>query len=154
MTRMARLPLDSPVALQGTERGIWIADRDSRSLVCFAAADAKQLRKISLAEAPVAMAAAEGFIVAGLASGNVVAFDPETRAEFWRRSLGTGAMQLKSGPNCIWAAERDGGVLVSFDRSGAGSRVQAAHVRAFAALPEGVAWLSRDGVLAAHNVLE
>src|SRR5437660_1534149 len=106
MTKTVRLPLAGPVALQGTPRGIWIADRDSRSLVCFAAADAKQLRQISLAEAPVAMAAAEGFVAAGLASGNVVAFDAETGAEIWRRSLGTGAIQLKSGPNCVWAAER------------------------------------------------
>ena len=154
MTKTVRLSLASPVALQGTERGIWIADRDSRSLVCFAAADGKQVRQISLAESPVALAAAEGFIAAGLASGAVVAFDAETGAELWKRTVGPGAVQLKGGPDRIWAAEREGGVLVSFDRAGAGSRVQAAHVQAFAALPGGVVWLSRDGVLAAHNVLE
>jgi hypothetical protein len=152
MTKTVRLPLASPVAMQGTERSIWVADRDSRSLVSFAAADATQLRKISLGEAPVAMACAKDFVAAGLASGSVVGFDAETGAEIWRRSLA--AMQLRSGPDCIWAAERDRDELVSFDRSGASTRVRAENVQAFAALPTGVMWLSRDGVLAGHNVLE
>jgi hypothetical protein len=152
MTKTTRLPLASPVAMQGTARGIWVADRDSRSLVSFAAADATQVRTISLAEAPVAMAAAEGFVATALASGNVVAFETATGTEVWRRSLG--ATQLKSGTNHIWVVVHDGDALVSFDRSGAGSRVRAENVREFAALPDGVVWLSDDGVLIAHNVLE
>jgi hypothetical protein len=100
----------------------------------------------------VAVACAKDFVAVGLGSGTVVALDPETGAEIWRRSLG--AMRLKSGPDCIWASERDKDELVSFDRSGASTRVRAENVRDFAALPTGVVWLSRDGVLAAHNVLE
>src|SRR5215467_2583347 len=151
MTKTVRLPLSNPVAIQGTEQGFWLADRASRLLVCFAAMDAKPQRNIVLPEAPVAVAAADHFIAAGLESGEVVAFDAGSGEQVWRRSVGLGPIQLTGGRDQIWAAERNGDVILSFDRTGAGSRVEAAHVQTLTALPDGVSWISSDGVLAVQN---
>jgi outer membrane protein assembly factor BamB len=149
MSKMLRLAVASPVAMQGTERGIWIADADSHSLVCLTAAEGKQVAEISLEGAPVSMATAGGMVAAGLASGTVVAFDGESGAELWRRPGPAGA-RLKGEGNYIWAGAGDS--LAWFDRSGAGGRTAASGMRAFAPGADGVFWLSRDGVLSAYSV--
>lgn len=151
MTKTLRLSLTSPVAMQGTERGIWIADRDSHSLVCFTAAEGKQVAQISIEGSPVALAAAEGFIAAGLDSGLVIAFDGETRAELWRRPAPPGA-QLKGAAEYICAGAGD--ALAWFDRTGEGGRIVAGGMHAFTPGTDSVYWLSGDGVLSAYSVSE
>jgi hypothetical protein len=151
MTKTLRLSLASPVAMQGTERGIWIADRDSHSLVCLTADEGKQVAQVLMDGPPVAMAAAEGMVAAGLASGLVIAFDDVTGAELWRRPAPPGA-QLKGNAKHIWAGA--GGALAWFDRTGSGGRIVASGMRAFAPGSEGVFCLSSDGVLSAYSVAD
>ena len=52
MTKTLRLPLATPVTMHGTERGIWVADRESNTLTCFDARDGHQVEQVPLSEAP------------------------------------------------------------------------------------------------------
>lgn len=154
MTNTVRLPLSSPVALHGGAKGIWVADRESRSIVCFEPASAKRLTTITVAEPPVALAAADGFVAAALASSVIAAFDEMTGAELWRRAAGSPDVEMKSGSRHVWAAERKGAAVLSFDRSGEVGRVPCDGLLSFSPREDDVFWLSREGVLVAYDATD
>jgi hypothetical protein len=144
-----QLPLSSPAALAGVDRGVWVADHDSRSLVCFDALEGKRLGQIALDAAPTAIAAAGGFLAAALVSGVIAAFDSASGVALWRNTLGSADIMLRSSGGQVWAAERDGALLLCMERSGPVSRVSCEGLRLFAPSVNEVYWLSREGVLAA-----
>jgi len=133
--------------MQGTELGIWVADRDSRTLTCFEASEGNSVGRITLPEPPVALAAADGFVAAGFTSGIIAGYDPKSGSQLWRGAVGSGDLEMKSGTEHVWAAERGGGVVIAYDRSGTGSRVPTEGMQHFAPGAEGVFWLSQEKVL-------
>jgi outer membrane protein assembly factor BamB len=153
MADAVRLPLAEPVALEGSREWIWVADRPSQSLKAFRAEDAGAVRSLQLSGPPVALAAANGLICAGLASGDIVAIEEDSGRELWRNVAFRGAMQLRSGGGLVWATEPDGGSLLAFDRSGPVARVPAQGLSAFAPANGRVLWLSKDGVLVACDLI-
>jgi outer membrane protein assembly factor BamB len=154
MTNKVRLPLNSPVALHSGAKGIWVADRESRSIVCFEPRSAKQITAITVSEPPVAVAAADGFVAAALSSSVIAAFDEGNGAELWRRAAGSANVEMKGGVGRVWAAERHGAAVLSFDRAGVEGRVPSDGLLSFSPREHDVFWLSRDGVLVAYDAAD
>src|SRR5260370_27400174 len=123
MASTIHLSLKGAVARQGSARGIWIADRSSRSLVCFDAARGDERARIAVEEAPVALSAAGGFLAAALESGVISAFDLSSGRALWRRALGSGDVLLRGAGERIWAAERGGAALLCYHRYCAALRI-------------------------------
>jgi outer membrane protein assembly factor BamB len=152
MADAVRLPIAEPVALEGGRQWMWVADRPTQSLKAFRAEDAGAVRSLQLPGPPVTLAGADGFICAGLASGNIVAIEEDSGRELWQNSAFRGAMHMRSGGELVWATEPDGGSLLAFDRSGPVARVPAEGLLAFAPANGQVLWLSKDGVLVACDM--
>jgi hypothetical protein len=148
-----RLPLNSPVGLHGSARGIWVADAASQSMRCFDPADAREVGQITLPEVPVSLTAVEDFVAVAFRSGQIAAFDLKTGAQIWNRAAGSAA-HLKAGAHHIWAAEIGGDSFLAIDRSGWVRRFSAEGWSAFAPYEDGICWLSRDGMVAAQNYTE
>jgi hypothetical protein len=147
MSNSVRLSLEGPVALQGTQQGIWIADQASQSVTCFRAEDARRIRALPLPGIPVALAAAHGFLAVGLSSGTLIAFDADSGRELWQNTTFHRNILMRGSGQFVWAADQDGGALFAFDRAGPVTRVTAKGLQAFAPANDQIFWLSKDGLL-------
>jgi hypothetical protein len=147
MTETLRLPLKSPVAITATRRRIWIADQDSSSLAVFEPASGQLVSRVAVDDKPVAISAAAGFVAAALASGVIIAYDPDSGKELWRGAASSGNLQLRPAPNHIWIWDGEASAFMVFDVSGIASRFDAQGVTAFAPGANGVYWLSAAGIL-------
>ena len=140
------LPVREPVLMQGAGKGIWVADGASQTLNCFHPDNGRTVGLISLPGEPVGLGAAGKMLVVSLASGAIIAFDEESGQKLWNDAVGSAAW-VKGSARLIWVAEKNGGPLIAFDRSGRVTTVPADGLTLFAANDNGVVWISRGGVL-------
>ena len=86
---------------------MWVADQQSSSIARFDPQSGAMEAQIALDEMPVALGATPEFLAAGLATGSVIAFDPDSGRQLWRRSVSGGDMQLKTTRYRLWIWDRE-----------------------------------------------
>ena len=152
MNETLRLKLKSPVALAASTRDIWIADAGAPALARFDPAGGEPTRAIALPAAPTALAGAGSLIVAGLATGALVAFDGEPGTELWREmdDRDRGDWLLRAAGDAIWAWKRESGELLRCTRSGVEARLRM-EGQSFAPGRDVVYCLSADGLITTHD---
>jgi len=132
----------------GAREGIWIVDAASKSAVLFDAAFTSIVRRIEVSHAPIGIATTKELVAVALDNGDVVAFGAGELEPRWRRTAGSGNLQLKASRDRVWAWDQAGSVFLSWDVAGELERLDATGATAFAPADTGVYWLSAAGLVA------
>jgi len=107
MTRTLRLPISSPVSMHATERGICVADRESRTLTCFDARDGRQLEQTPINDAPSGPDPSGGYRL----SPDGVLSAPDGRTLTIPEAAGAGAVAVCA--NGVWISVKDALLLIN-----------------------------------------
>jgi hypothetical protein len=148
VTRTDRLPLGCPAAVAGAREGIWIGDAASKSAVLFDAGSTSIVRRIALSHAPIGIATTKELVAVALENGDVVTFGAGELEPRWRRTAGSGDLELKASRDHVWAWDKTASVFLMWDVAGEPERFDATGATAFAPVDTGVYWLSSAGVVA------
>lgn len=145
MSRIEPLPLERPVGIAGSRRGIWLADAASRTIVRCDAASARVALRIPLDDEPTALAVSGELVAVAVASDRIVAFAESDGRMAWARA-GAGA-RLAASRDRVWTWNRGSSDLAAWDHAGVRQPVEAPEIAEVAPATGGVYWLSVEGRL-------
>lgn len=141
-----QLTSHAPLAIAGTDAGVWLAERTSSTLLRLAAIDAHRETSATLDEVPVALAASRNLLAVATAEGAVRALDPASGQERWRNASDAVTRALRVYRDQVCSALE--GPSLQCHRAGQASRrFSTPDLAAFTLADDGVFWLSARGTL-------